>query len=214
MKTRVIDLFCGAGGFSTGATAVTNVELVLAVDNDTAYGRAALARHAVHHPNATHLALELGPKTEIRLVKAIAKSLGAKDRRYSGHVHLHGSPPCQDFSVANMTKKSTDDRNALSRWFVCFAKRLGKTIHAHGALFTASMENVVQCRSYVNEKNVETLAANEFGCGTDRRRLFWALHWTFAALKNIFPNLIRTCSPTCWDRLPLTAIRRRSTTDS
>ena len=44
------DLFCGAGGSSTGAEMVPGVEVVMAVN----HWRLAVATHAANHPGTAH----------------------------------------------------------------------------------------------------------------------------------------------------------------
>ena len=80
---NVIDLFSGVGGFSLGFKQ-EGFNVSLAVDN----WRVAIDSHKANHPETDHLL------SDIRKVKA--KHL----ERYNAHVVL-GSPPCQQFSVAN-----------------------------------------------------------------------------------------------------------------
>ena len=76
---KVIDLFCGAGGFSEGFRQAGH-EILLAIDND----EDALSTHQANHPNAEHW-LEDVRKLE-RLPKADV---------------VIGSPPCVEFSRGN-----------------------------------------------------------------------------------------------------------------
>ena len=89
VKMQVVDLFCGAGGFSAGA-AQEGCEIVLAVDACAE----ALATHEHNHPEAAHFVLELPC---------------ALPFPRSGPWHLHMSPPCQKFSLANNTDRRQDD---------------------------------------------------------------------------------------------------------
>ncbi|KAG5181029.1 S-adenosyl-L-methionine-dependent methyltransferase [Tribonema minus] len=91
---HVIDLFCGAGGFSTGA-AQEGAVVVLAVDG----WRDALDVHAANHPGALHWCETLGgPPAEFaeRLRGVIAEAVPPGEQ-----VHLHASPPCQNLSQVN-----------------------------------------------------------------------------------------------------------------
>lgn len=88
-KVCVIDLFCGIGGFSTGACAAGHT-VALAVDCN----RTLLECHAANHPGARHLLMELGPETEEALVEQIVAATPP-----GAAVHLHGSPPCTKLSA-------------------------------------------------------------------------------------------------------------------
>lgn len=79
----VIDLFCGVGGFSLGFKQA-GFTVSLAVDN----WKQVLDSHRANHPGTKHLL------KDIREVKS--KDL----EKYNAKIIL-GSPPCQQFSVAN-----------------------------------------------------------------------------------------------------------------
>lgn len=181
-STEVVDLFCGGGGFSVGAARTEGAKVVLAVDNVDYYGRLCLAHHARHHPGARHVALELGPQTEQELTALVEGTVSP-----GAHVHVHGSPPCQDFSCAKTKGKQAlyeGGRQKLSSWFIAFVKRLERRLRETKAIFlTASLENVVHAAPFLNLKNAKTLAMTDFGCCTTRRRLVWAYRWAFQDLK-------------------------------
>lgn len=103
---EVYDLFCGAGGFSTGARAA-GCNVVFACDSS----EKAIETHKRNHPSTTHLVCEL-PRDDLPL---------PTDGR---PFHLHASPPCQRFSQAN--KHKGDWRNkeaavALVEWYLQYA---------------------------------------------------------------------------------------------
>lgn len=92
----VVDLFSGCGGFSEGARQA-GASVVLAVDA----WKAALDAHALRHPDAEHWCEELGgdPAEFAGRLRARLASLPP-----GSHVHLHGSPPCQNLSACNPTR--------------------------------------------------------------------------------------------------------------
>jgi DNA (cytosine-5)-methyltransferase 1 len=80
--TPVVDLFCGIGGFSEGATAAGH-RVVLAVDSDATL----LEVHERNHPEAAHFCLTL-PCATLPLPLPT-----------EGDWHLHASPPCTKLSI-------------------------------------------------------------------------------------------------------------------
>lgn len=83
---KVIDLFCGCGGFSEGFRQA-GFEIILAVDN----WDVALKSHKMNHPETDHwlkdvLDIEELPEADV----------------------LIGSPPCQSFSIANRSTRVKD----------------------------------------------------------------------------------------------------------
>ena len=102
----VIDLFCGAGGFSQGAVDA-GATVVLGVDN----WPEALAIHAANHAHTEHWCLELGGcrETFVNELKGFIEMKGLVGR----HVHIHASPPCQNLTSHNHKAKdkhiATDD---------------------------------------------------------------------------------------------------------
>ena len=112
----VVDLFCGAGGFSEGAR-VAGHHTVLAVDNDPV----AMETHTTNHPGATHVRMELGDDTEARLIELIEQCAPS-----GGAYHLHGSPPCQAFSSQRMCRvaRDRDEGMRMVVWFVNLVLKL------------------------------------------------------------------------------------------
>jgi DNA (cytosine-5)-methyltransferase 1 len=106
----VVDLFCGAGGASCGAT-LAGFPVALAVDACPH----ALAVHARNHPEATHLLLRLPPPDDDALQLPPAPR------------HVHASPPCQQVSKANRGATDADGALALVRWAVRFCRAHGTT---------------------------------------------------------------------------------------
>jgi site-specific DNA-cytosine methylase len=89
----LIDLFCGAGGFSTGAK-MAGAKVILAID----IWETALKTHESNHPEAIHLNYKLGENKEeiVELIQEYIPKLKNGDQ-----VHIHGSPPCQNLTTIN-----------------------------------------------------------------------------------------------------------------
>jgi site-specific DNA-cytosine methylase len=98
MTLYLIDLFCGAGGFSTGAVKA-GAKVLLAIDT----WDIALKTHELNHPECDHLNYKLGgnKETVIKMISSYIPKLKKGDK-----LHVHASPPCQQLTCAN---------NALSK---------------------------------------------------------------------------------------------------
>lgn len=101
---EVFDLFCGAGGFSTGAAAA-GCKIAFACDSD----KEAVNTHRLNHPDAAHWTCKL-PRDDL--------PFPTDGRKF----HLHGSPPCQRFSTASGGKGSTEhalgEAKGLIEWYL------------------------------------------------------------------------------------------------
>jgi DNA (cytosine-5)-methyltransferase 1 len=94
MNVYLIDLFCGAGGFSTGAQLAGAIP-ILAVDS----WRPALDIHKKNHPNCVHLCVQLGGCLD-EFASFIIGFIDLYVPRGS-NIHIHASPPCQLLSAIN-----------------------------------------------------------------------------------------------------------------
>lgn len=109
MKIYLIDLFCGIGGFSEGARLAGAIPL-LAVDNWSE----ALLVHEINHPGCAHWKEQLGKCTPRRFAERLRAFVRANTPPGS-HIHVHGSPPCQNLSSANHMR-NVEVGMGLVRW--------------------------------------------------------------------------------------------------
>lgn len=170
---RVADLFCGAGGSSTGATAA-GMKVVLAVN----HWRTAVLSHQANHPETRHICAridDIDPRHD---------DLPAFDV-------LLASPECTHFSIARGGRPVEDQRRATP-WHVCVwaeARRpkwivienvkefrdWGPTHHGKpivskkGEAFNAWV-NALSALGYTVEHRL--LNAADYGEATSRNRLF------------------------------------------
>ena len=112
---KFVDLFCGCGGASQGATEA-GCRVVLAVDS---WG-AALRVHKLNHAlGVTHVCTALPSKLPL--------PFPARGTRW----HLHGSPPCTTVSTAQYAQEPGEEDIAtavgLVKWYVEFAIGSGAT---------------------------------------------------------------------------------------
>jgi site-specific DNA-cytosine methylase len=173
----VIDLFCGAGGFSAGAH-MAGASVIACVDN----WAPGLSIHQKNFPNAKHVLMDLGGNVE--------EFVGQLQQFISDNVppgspwHLHGSPPCQSFSKAQRQDKEhdveKDARSNLTLWFIDVVTRLKPE--------RWSMEQVPGCLKYIEKHRPEFLKTAtiypkvygyQFGAPTLRKRLYMGGGWTF-----------------------------------
>lgn len=100
-KLQAVDLFCGAGGFTTGAEAA-GVDVLLAVN----HWRTAILTHQDNHPKVRHICAridDIDPRHD--------KTLPAFDL-------LMASPECTHHSIAR-GGRPIDDQKRATPWHVC-----------------------------------------------------------------------------------------------
>lgn len=101
-KLRAADLFCGAGGFTTGAEATGRVNVVLAVN----HWRTAVQTHRENHPATRHICAridDVDPRND--------KTLPTLDM-------IFASPECVHHSIAR-GGRPIDDQKRCTPWHVC-----------------------------------------------------------------------------------------------
>jgi len=163
---KLIDLFCGCGGLSLGATRA-GFELVLGIDHD----KRALAAHQVNFPNAKHAQLDLGQTSAAELLSLAGAKHGEIDV-------VVGGPPCQGFSVIGK-RDTADDRNQLIMDFFRIVAALEPSVfimeNVPGVLhrrFSAILENAL---ALVKNKYFvlvpQKITAFEVGAPTVRTRI-------------------------------------------
>lgn len=206
LKKRVqsVDMFCGGGGFSTGALAA-GAEVVIAID----CWMPALNVHHANHPQTMHLCIPLGPVCENcgatagekdepcqrqigddivefeqhdwvdKMMEPLAKLIRSFLDE-DAHFHLHGSPPCQELS--NASNHKAENGMLLVNWFLDFVKYIQPD--------SWSMENVVGVRKFLAADNIPHVVLNsaDFGVPQTRKRVFAGAGW----------KAIPTCDKADW----------------
>ena len=160
-KVVVVDLFCGGGGFSTGAVQAGAV-IALAMD---LWEPAMLVHHA-NHPHVPFLQHEVGDlDIDVALIREYIQPY--LDMGY--HFHLHGSPPCQKLSNASRG----DPREGLP--MVMHYLDLVEVLEPD----SWSMENVVPVMKWLPEGTPSVvLDSADYGVSQKRRRCFAGEGWT------------------------------------
>lgn len=115
MVKYLVDLFCGAGGFSTGFSE-NKCQVHVAVD----MWNVALEIHKRNHPTTLHKSFELGTDKSKKTVLSLLPKLKVGDT-----LHVHASPPCQNLSTAN-PDRSIITGLYLTLWTLQFLMELAK----------------------------------------------------------------------------------------
>jgi DNA (cytosine-5)-methyltransferase 1 len=169
---EVYDLFCGAGGFSCGAE-LAGCRVVFACDscND------AIETHKNNHPNATHLCSTLPADLP----------LPTDGRPF----HLHGSPPCQQFSNGNSTGRTVAGHAAaldMIEWYIEIAL---ESRASSWSMEQVSTNGVVKIVERIRKRHPKKLAYHvfdfeELGVPQTRKRLI-------AGTPALVARLVRLC---------------------
>ena len=112
MEFKVLELFCGAGGFSSGLDKVENIQTVAAVDFD----KYATETFQKNFPNATVFTGDLTDQNVKQEIINTAKALGVN--------MIVGGPPCQGFSLKGKNLGMDDPRNFLFLEFFHLVKEI------------------------------------------------------------------------------------------
>lgn len=116
MKLKVVDLFSGCGGFSTGFSMTSNFNVIAGndIDNDC------LTAFAINHPNAESWPGSIVDLDATHLLESLSLKRGELDV-------LIGGPPCQGFSRNRAYRHRygrfvDDPRNYLFKEFLRFVE--------------------------------------------------------------------------------------------
>lgn len=157
---EVVDLFCGGGGFSTGAIQA-GAKVVLAID----CWKPALNVHHANHPNVETADMELGGSI-VQTAVFIREHLTP-----GSHFHLHGSPPCQ--ALSNASNRDSEEGMVLVNWFIDLVRYMKPN--------SWSMENVVPVAKKIDKHRPSTpyvkLNSADFGVPQTRNRIFAGEGW-------------------------------------
>ena len=145
-RVRVVDLFCGIGGWSEGSRQAGS-RVTLAVDCNTSL----LQIHARNHAGCQHMRMELGPKTEERLVEQIHRRIpeGCK-------WHLHASPPCTAISTIRSSTRTRDVHEGmrLVLWYIALVLRLRPTTWSMEEVGTGMLDGVLAMARHLHPDTV------------------------------------------------------------
>lgn len=169
-KLLMLDLFCGAGGFSVGCN-WSGFEAVFGID----HFEPAMKTWIHNHPKS------LGCLGDIRLVspKLIKEKL---EKKGISHVHLiTGGVPCQGFSIANRKHNDNDERNFLFLEYMKYVEVFKPDYiileNVSGMRSTAGGKFEENIKEYMNDlgytPKVKLLNAADYGVPQVRVRLIF-----------------------------------------
>ena len=165
MTIEVVDLFCGAGGFSTGAAAA-GATVVLAVEADARIAEVYRANFP-DHPLRVHT-----------LESADVPTLAAELAPRASRLHMHGSPPCQKLSQANKRQGDAHEGLRLVELYLDLVERVRPR--------TWSMEQVhhPELLRYLTARGIAhaVVDASDHGVPQRRRRVVAGAPEVIAAL--------------------------------
>ncbi len=169
-KLTMLDLFCGAGGFSVGCS-WAGFESVFGID----YLEPAMQTWCNNHPNAIGC---LGDITKVKPseIKKMLKEKGVS------HINLiTGGVPCQGFSIANRKHNDNDERNFLFIEYMKFVKEFKPDYiilenvsgmrSTAGGHFEQTIKRSMEELGYATE--VKLVNAADFGVPQLRHRLLF-----------------------------------------
>lgn len=111
-KYRILDLFCGAGGFSYGMDKNPNFETLIALDNDKYAGE-------TFKKNMPYVDVIIGDITD----ETTKTSIIEKAKKLDINMVI-GGPPCQGYSMKGKKLGLKDSRNFLFREYLNFVEIL------------------------------------------------------------------------------------------
>ena len=177
---NMIDLFCGAGGFSVGAS-WAGFNPVLGID----HFEPAIRTWEHNHPNAIAC---LGD------IRKIAPEVCRDRLQEKGIHHIHlltGGVPCQGFSLANRKHNDDDPRNFLFPDYIILENVSGMTMRK-GGQFVDDIKAAMDDLGY--NVTIQLVNAAEFGVPQLRKRLIFVGVRRNVGLANeyVFPEPIIT----------------------
>lgn len=169
-KLKMLDLFCGAGGFAVGCS-WAGFESVFGVD----HLEPAMKTWSYNHPHAIGC---LGDIKQVapKEIKELLRTKGVEK------IHLiTGGVPCQGFSRANRKHNDFDERNFLFLEYMKFVKvfepdylileNVSGMRSTAGGQFEQDIKEYMETLGY--ETSVEILNAADFGVPQIRQRLLF-----------------------------------------
>lgn len=165
MIVHLVDLFCGCGGFSTGAAENPNVRVALAVD----HWQKALDVHRDNHPGALHWNLDVATVEPEEMASRILQALPSDAEA----VHVHASPPCQLLSVANRRTNNPQEGMHLVFWALDTLLAIQNLARQRVVSWTLEQVDAKAVRDLLSERRLpyRRVQASRYGVPQNRKRI-------------------------------------------
>lgn len=169
-KLKMLDLFCGAGGFAVGCS-WAGFESVFGID----YLEPAMKTWCENHPNSIGCLGDI-KKVEPKQIKELLKEKGIERIDL-----ITGGVPCQGFSRANRKHNDNDERNFLFMEYMKFVKEFVPDYiileNVSGMRSTAGGHFEQEIKKYMEElgyiPSVKLVNAADYGVPQIRQRLLF-----------------------------------------
>ena len=169
MKFNILDLFCGAGGFSSGLDQLENFETKIGIDFD----KHAINTFSKNFPGAIGICGDITSDKIKEDIIVLAK-------RHSVNMII-GGPPCQGFSLKGKNLGLNDPRNFLFKEYLDIVDRLQPDIFiienvknlcsAANGYFKTEIKKEIENLGYI--VNVGILNSKDYGVPQLRERTFF-----------------------------------------
>lgn len=169
MTFRILDLFCGAGGFSSGLDLLENFSTEVALDFD----KNAVETFKYNFPNAEVVCGDI-------LQQAVKDKIVALCKERNVNMII-GGPPCQGFSLKGKNLGLSDPRNFLFREYLNLVKTINPAIfiienvknilNSNNHYFRDEILKEIKSLGYIVNNGV--LNAKNYGVPQNRERAFF-----------------------------------------
>lgn len=173
---NMVDLFCGAGGFSIGFEMTNRFQSILGVDIYTS----ALKTYQHNHPNTSTILGDVKKISNTMYLSALGD--------YEVDVVTAGVP-CQGFSISNKKRAINDERNFLFLEVIRFVnlvnpkvviiENVGGMKSYNNGQFVAEIENALRVAGHGYLVKSFIVNAADYGVPQNRKRLI------FVAISNV-----------------------------
>ncbi len=178
MDFRILDLFCGAGGFSAGLELVKNFKTVIGTD----FNDSAIKTFSENFPDALAIKGDITDKTVSDRIVSQAKKLNVN--------MVIGRPPCRGFGLKGKNPGLSENGNFPFKEYLNIVKELSPAVfiieYVKNILNSANSffrdEILKEIRSLGYIANCGVLNARDYGVPQNRERAF------FIASKTKFLN--------------------------
>lgn len=117
-KIKIIDLFCGAGGLSTGASMVEGVEVIACVNHD----EMAIESHKANHPSVLHFTEDVRDRSMIAHLRRLVENV--RNEQPGCFILVWASLECTNFSKAKGGLPRDADSRTLADYLYYYIEQL------------------------------------------------------------------------------------------